>query len=87
MQIGNETAHGERILVLVNASEAPCDFSLSPVIGGPWRPAFDTALPTGAVPAGHAPVRAGADVAIPARSILVLTAENGGTSGFVHGTA
>jgi isoamylase len=87
MQIGNETAHGERLLVLINADAAARDFALSPVVGGPWRPVFDTALPTGAVPPGRPPFRAGAHVAMPARSILVLTADCGTVPDLVHGTA
>ena len=50
MQIGNDRVEGDRLLILFNAGEGPCDFRLAPVIGGVWRPVFDTGEPTGTAP-------------------------------------
>ncbi|GJD54236.1 glycogen debranching protein GlgX [Methylobacterium dankookense] len=75
MQIGNDAEAGDRLLLLFNAAEIPCDFRLAPIVGGPWRPVFDTASETGAVPAGQAePVPEGGTVTLPGRSVQVLAA-------------
>jgi isoamylase len=75
MQIGNDAEAGDRLLLLFNAAETPCDFHLAPIVGGPWRPVFDTASETGAVQAGRAePVPEGGAVAMPGRSVQVLAA-------------
>ncbi|MGU3538206.1 glycogen debranching protein GlgX [Methylobacterium sp. A54F] len=74
MQIGNDLTDGDRLLVLLNAGETPCDFRLSPVIGGPWSPIFDTARATGSVPeAERLAYPATATVTLTERSVLVLT--------------
>ena len=78
MQIGNDGIEGDRLLILFNAGEKPCDFRLAPVIGGAWRPVFDTGEATGAVRPDAATHRAGAIVPLPARSVLVLTATGAG---------
>ena len=75
MQIGNEIVEGDRLLVLVNGAETACEFRLAPVVGGPWRPAFDTTEATG-MPASEDPFGEGSEIALPARSILVLTCPN-----------
>ena len=73
MQIGNDGTQGNRLLLLFNAGEEPCDFRLAPVIGGVWAPALDTTQDTGATTAAglHS---AGEVVPLPGRSVLVLTA-------------
>ncbi|WP_132249610.1 glycogen debranching protein GlgX [Methylobacterium segetis] len=81
MQIGNDHEHGDRLLILVNGAEEGCAFQLSAAIGGPWRPIFDTASPTGAVSKAHPAYREAALVDLPARTILVLAAPNGAGTG------
>ncbi|MET0257094.1 MAG: glycogen debranching protein GlgX [Methylobacterium sp.] len=75
MQIGNDIEGARRVLVLMNAAETPCEFHLAPVVGGPWRRVFDTALATGTVPPHTMPtVGEGGTVVVPPRNILVLKA-------------
>ena len=74
MQIGNDLPEADRLLVLVNAAEGACDFTLAPVVGGPWSVVFDTTRPTGAVQAGHALFPPGARVRLEPRSLFVLRA-------------
>ena len=71
MQIGNDLDHG-RILILINADPEPCSFRLAAVVGGPWRPVFDTTAATGAVAPDAAAHAATAVVPLPGRTILVL---------------
>ena len=85
MQIGNDAEAGDRLLLLFNAAEEPCRFGLAPVIGGPWRPVFDTAVETGAVLLGSVPaVPEGGAVTLPPRSVQVLAAD-GAAPRFVPG--
>ena len=82
MQIGNDLDHG-RILILMNADPAPCDFRLSAVIGGPWRPVFDTTTRIGAVPPCgpiHAPR---STIPLPGRAVLVLVEAEATTGSFI----
>ncbi|MBD8907946.1 glycogen debranching protein GlgX [Methylorubrum zatmanii] len=73
MQMSNDIEGSERVLILVNAAQAPCPFALPPALGGPWRPVFDTTLAVGAVPEDTRPaVPAGGTVALPERAVLVL---------------
>ena len=73
MQIGNDIEGVQRVLVLMNAAEAPCAFDLAPVIGGPWRVEFDTTKPTGAVaPEARPAVPEGGRILIEPRSVLLL---------------
>jgi glycogen operon protein len=74
MQIGNDLPEADRLLVLVNAGQGACDFTLAPVIGGPWAVIFDTTRTTGAVPAGQALFPPGARVRLEPRSLFVLRA-------------
>ena len=75
MQMSNDIAGSERVLILTNAAVAPCAFALPPALGGPWRPVFDTTLDVGAVPEGsRPPVPAGGTVDLPERAVLVLKA-------------
>ena len=74
MQIGNDDPAHDRVLVLVNGSDAERAFRLSPVIGGPSRPAFDTSVPDGS-PAAAAPIEEGTDVALPPRCVAVFLGE------------
>ncbi|MFG5118388.1 glycogen debranching protein GlgX [Methylorubrum sp. POS3] len=75
MQMSNDIAGSERVLILMNAATAPCPFVLPLELGGPWRPVFDTTLPTGTVPEGsRPPVEAGGTVDLPERVVLVLKA-------------
>ncbi len=88
MQIGNEIEGAERVLVLMNAAETPCNFALAPVIGGPWRQVFDTRLATGLVPPKErGPVPEAATVALDPRCILVLKAAPIPPADFSPGTA
>ncbi|WP_430910241.1 glycogen debranching protein GlgX [Methylobacterium sp. sgz302541] len=73
MQIGNDGGGGDRILVLVNGAETPCDFRLAPVIDGPWTPVLDTTLPEGCPPDAHPGWEEGARILLAERAILVLT--------------
>jgi isoamylase len=73
MQMSNDIAGSERVLILMNAATAPCPFALPPALGGPWRPVFDTTLPVGTVPEGSRPaVEVGGTVDLPERAVLVL---------------
>ncbi|KQP31105.1 glycogen debranching protein [Methylobacterium sp. Leaf104] len=74
MQIGNDLPQADRLLILVNAAEEPCDFTLAPIIGGPWTLVFDTTKQTGAVPAGQALFPPGAGVRLDAQAVYVLRA-------------
>jgi isoamylase len=76
MQIGNDAEIGDRLLLLFNAGPEPCSFRIAPVVGGPWRPVFDTAEETGTVPPGAAQaVAAGEAVRLAGRSIRALAAD------------
>ena len=48
--VHDDGAPGDRLLMLFNAGAGPLTFHLVPVIGGPWRPVFDTGEPEGALP-------------------------------------
>jgi glycogen operon protein len=74
MQIGNDLPQADRLLILVNAAEEPCDFTLAPIIGGPWTAIFDTTRQTGAVPAGQALFPPGAGLRLDPQAIYVLRA-------------
>ena len=76
MQIGNDLPQADRLLILVNAADSPCDFTLAPVIGGPWSLVFDTTKPTGAVPGGQALFPPGAGVRLESHAIYVLRARS-----------
>ncbi|GBU17539.1 MULTISPECIES: glycogen debranching protein GlgX [Methylobacterium] len=71
MQAGNDDAGHDRVLILVNGSDAPCAFALSPVVGGPWRAAFDSTAGDGQ-PVGFEPVEADGEVSLPPRSVQVF---------------
>jgi isoamylase len=88
MQIGNDGGPGDRLLMLFNAGAGAVTFRLVPVVGGPWRPVFDTGAPGGVLPPDAASFAAGAAVPLPGRTVLVLTApgtENGSRGGWVSG--
>jgi len=72
MQIGNDLPDADRLLLLVNAAEAPCDFTLAPIIDGPWSLVFDTTRATGSVPEGQTLFPAGARLHLEARALYVL---------------
>ncbi|KQP07200.1 glycogen debranching protein [Methylobacterium sp. Leaf99] len=72
MQIGNDLPNADRLLILVNAAEDPCDFTFAPVIGGPWSLVFDTTRSTGTVPEGQTLFPAGARLRLDARALYVL---------------
>ncbi|KQP59532.1 glycogen debranching protein GlgX [Methylobacterium sp. Leaf112] len=72
MQIGNDLPDADRLLLLVNAAESPCDFTLAPIIDGPWSLMFDTTRATGAVPEGQTLFPAGARVHLEPRALYVL---------------
>lgn len=72
MQIGNDLPDADRLLILVNAAEDPCDFTFAPVIGGPWSLVFDTTRSTGTVPEGQTLFPAGARLRLDARALYVL---------------
>jgi glycogen operon protein len=75
MQIGNDIEGAQRVLVLINAAETPCEFRLVRAIGGPWRRVFDTTLASGAFPPNTIPtVGEGGSVQVAPRSVLVLKA-------------
>ncbi|WP_128564229.1 glycogen debranching protein GlgX [Methylobacterium crusticola] len=71
MQIGNDAPDGRRLLILANAAEAPVEFHLARVVGGPWAPVFDTTAPDGR-PLAREAVRAGGQVRLPERALVVL---------------
>ncbi|GJE58219.1 glycogen debranching protein GlgX [Methylobacterium trifolii] len=81
MQIGNDGVEGDRLLVLFNAGEGECAFRLTRVIGGPWRPVFDTALETGAVAAFAQGYEEGAEIRRPPRSVAVFVCPTGTAPG------
>ncbi|MCJ2082860.1 glycogen debranching protein GlgX [Methylobacterium sp. J-090] len=72
MQIGNDLPDADRLLLLVNAAEEPCDFTFAAVIGGPWSLVFDTTRATGAVPEGQTLFPAGARLRLDGRALYVL---------------
>ncbi len=80
MQIGNDAPDGRRLLILANAGEAPIDFQLAKVIGGPWTPLFDTTVPDGR-PVAREAVRAGGMVRLSERALLVLARTTRGAKG------
>ena len=85
MQIGNDAEAGDRLLLLFNAAEEPCAFRLASIVGGPWRPLFDTALESGSVLPGSAPaVGEGGFLELAPRSVVVLAAD-GAAPRFVPG--
>lgn len=87
MQIGNDLPEADRLLVLVNAGENPCDFTLATVIGGPWVVIFDTTRANGSVQAGQALFPPGGRVRIEGRSLFVLRARPAAAygTGFARG--
>lgn len=74
MQIGNDLPSADRLLILVNAASDACDFTLAPVIGGPWMVVFDTTRPTGAVQAGHTLFPPAARLRLDPHALYVLRA-------------
>jgi len=72
MQIGNDLPDADRLLILVNAAESPCDFTFAPVIDGPWSLVFDTTRATGMVPEGRTLFPAGARLRLDAHALYVL---------------
>lgn len=74
MQIGNDLPQADRLLILVNAAEEPCDFTLAPIIGGPWTAIFETTRMTGAVPAGQPMFPTGAGIRLDPQAVYVLRA-------------
>jgi glycogen operon protein len=72
MQIGNDLPDADRLLILVNAAETPCDFTFAPVIDGPWSLVFDTTRATGSVPEGQTLYPAGARFHLDAHALYVL---------------
>ncbi|MCC0805797.1 glycogen debranching protein GlgX [Methylobacterium sp. W2] len=74
MQIGNDLPSADRLLILINAADEPIDFTLAPVIGGPWMVVFDTTRPTGMVQAGQALFPPNARLRLDPRSLYVLRA-------------
>ncbi|MCE4223751.1 glycogen debranching protein GlgX [Methylobacterium sp. C25] len=88
MQIGNDIEGAQRVLVLMNAAESPCEFRLARAIGGPWRRVFDTTLAVGTVPPNTIPlVEEGGSVPVAPRSVLVLKAPPVPTADACGGTA
>ncbi|MBX9930259.1 MAG: glycogen debranching protein GlgX [Methylobacterium sp.] len=81
MQIGNDLPEADRLLILANAGEEPCDFTLATVISGPWMVIFDTTRSTGSVPAGQALFPPGARVRLESRSLFVLRARSASAYG------
>jgi glycogen operon protein len=74
MQIGNDRVEADRLLILLNAGEGDVLFHLAPIVGGPWRLAFDTTRSTGAPSPDTPSFLQGGTVPLPGRSVLVLTA-------------
>ncbi len=72
MQIGNDLPDADRLLILINAADAPCDFTFAPVIDGPWSLVFDTTRATGSVPEGQTLYPAGARIRLDAHALYVL---------------
>ncbi|KQT90400.1 glycogen debranching protein GlgX [Methylobacterium sp. Leaf466] len=87
MQIGNDLPEADRLLVLVNAAEAACDFTLALVVGGPWVAIFDTTRPIGQVQGAQALFLPGTRIRLDGRSLLVLRARPAAAygAGFARG--
>jgi isoamylase len=75
IQLGNDAPDRQRLLLLLNASEKPVDFTLSRDLpGGPWVEIFDTGRAEGLVFGGRT-IQPGEIFPIEARSLVLLRHE------------
>jgi isoamylase len=75
MQLGNDAPDRQRLLLLLNASEKPVDFTLSRDLpGGRWVEMFDTGRAKGLVFGGRT-IQSGEIFPIEARSLVLLRHE------------
>jgi isoamylase len=73
MQIGNDSADGQRFIVLLNASPKKVDFTLDPHLpGAAWTHVFDTQEPRGHVRAPASVLHPGGTFPIGARSLALF---------------
>jgi isoamylase len=73
MQIGNDSADGQRFLILLNALHKKVDFRLdSNLPGAAWTQVFDTREARGRVPAPAVILRPGGTFSIGARSLALF---------------
>jgi len=73
MQIGNDTADGQRFIVLLNACDKKVDFRLDPHLpGAAWTHVFDTQEPRGHVRAPATVLHPGGTFPIGARSLALF---------------
>jgi isoamylase len=73
MQIGNDSADGQRFIVLLNASPKKVDFRLDPQLPGTaWTHVFDTREARGHVPAPAIVLHPGGTFSIGARSLALF---------------
>ncbi|MBV8849448.1 MAG: glycogen debranching protein GlgX [Methylobacteriaceae bacterium] len=73
MQIGNDSADGQRFIVLLNAAQKKVDFTLDPHLpGAAWTHVFDTQEARGRVRAPASILQPGGTFAIGARSLALF---------------
>jgi glycogen operon protein len=73
MQIGNDSADGQRFIILLNAFHKKVDFQLDPNLpGAAWTQVFDTREARGKVRAPAPTLRPGGTFSMSARSLALF---------------